>query len=466
MKKGKKKKKGGGAFKVTVKSEDPAAEKAEMQMKKKILEDKYIIQKTKTNDEVRRLEEARTRFIEIGQFKENEKEKYKSIESDFVHQSVLIDKNFKEKLEELRKLKEKKDSKKKELNDELERMKVEHEKRIEQKNAMFTDIKKQMEDLSSDFSKQLSEIQKDLKEQTEKVSQKWEKNPSEHIKTFAKEVEKYDINQGDNKKKENRLTYKQITKYLNVENSGEDKKNENNNEMNNNGSYDEDDFIKNEIFDEMINKMETSLDNFGLLPYLEFKVKTNDKNVRKRLINDVFNEDIFADGGNYEKYLEKNFEQGIYFYAIDINFWKFLIDPKADAPDYLDNSKIAEEINIMKMEDIYKKIESERISRQLEEERKKREEKEKKIKKNKNKENQIQNQVNNEQSKTNEENKIKEIKTKSAKLKQGMKFQKDFIIVNDDLFRILENNYKIDFIIKIKKIQEIIDFNKNQKQKN
>ena len=267
-------------------------------------------------------------------------------------------------------------------------------------------------------------------------------------------------------KNENRLTYKQIAKYLNVENSGEDKKNENNNEINNNGSYDEDDFIKNDIFDGMINKMETSLDNFGLLPYLEFKVKTNDKNVRKRLINDVLNEDILADGGNYEKYLEKNFEQGIYFYAIDINLWNSLIDPKADAPDYLDNSKIAEEINIMKMEDIYKKIESERISIQLEEERKKREEKEKKIKKNKNKENQIQNQVNNEQTKTNEENKIKEIKTKSAKLKQGMKFQKDFIIVSDDLFRILKNNYKINFIIKIRKIQEIIDFNKNQKQKN
>ena len=47
-----------------------------------------------------------------------------------------------------------------------------------------------------------------------------------------------------------------------------------------------------------------------------------------------------------------------------------------------------------------------------------------------------------------------------------MKFQKDFIIVSDDLFRILKNNYKINFIIKIRKIQEIIDFNKNQKQKN
>ena len=201
MKKGKKKK-GAGAFKLTIKAEDPTAEKAELQMKKKILEDKYIIQKTKTNDAVRRLEEARTRYTEISQFKENEKEKYKAIESDFVHQSVLVDKNFKEKLEELRKQKEDRDRRKKELNDELERMKTEHEKRIEEKNAMFSDIKKQMEDLSTDFSKQLSEIQKELKEQTEKVSQKWEKNPSEHIKTFAKEVEKYDINQGEDRKKE------------------------------------------------------------------------------------------------------------------------------------------------------------------------------------------------------------------------------------------------------------------------
>jgi hypothetical protein len=201
MKKGKKKK-GAGGFKLTVKAEDPAAEKAELQMKKKILEDKYIIQKTKTNDAVRRLEEARTRYIEIGQFKMNEEEKFKAIESDFIHQSVLVDKNFKEKLEELEKKKKDRDRRKKELDDELDRMQAEHDKRIEEKNQMFTAIKKQMEDLSTDFSKKLSEIQKDLKEQTEKVSQKWEKNPSEHIKTFAKEVEKYDITQGEDRKKE------------------------------------------------------------------------------------------------------------------------------------------------------------------------------------------------------------------------------------------------------------------------
>ena len=158
MKKGKKKK-GAGGFKLTIKAEDPAAEKAELQMKKKILEDKYIIQKTKTNDAVRRLEEARTRYIEIGQFKDNEEEKFKAIESDFIHQSVLVDKNFKEKLEELERKKKDRDRRKKELDDELNRMKAEHEKRIEEKNAMFTAIKKQMEDLSTDFSKKLSEIQ-------------------------------------------------------------------------------------------------------------------------------------------------------------------------------------------------------------------------------------------------------------------------------------------------------------------
>ena len=110
-------------------------------------------------------------------------------------------------------------------------------------------------------------------------------------------------------------------------------------------------------------------------------MKINDKKLRKRLINDVLNgEDILADIGS-EKYLEKNLEQSIYFYAIDINFWHLLLEPKANAPDYLDNSKIAEEINVMKIEDIYKKIESERINRQSEEERKKRKKKKKKLKK-------------------------------------------------------------------------------------
>ena len=82
-------------------------------MKKNVLQDKYIIQKTKTEESVKRLEEARTRFIEVGQFKNNEFDKYKAIESDFDHKSDLMDKNFKEKLEELRIQKEERENKKK-----------------------------------------------------------------------------------------------------------------------------------------------------------------------------------------------------------------------------------------------------------------------------------------------------------------------------------------------------------------
>ena len=196
------KKKGATSFKLTVKAEDPDSQKAEMQMKKKILEDKYIIQKEKSNDAVKRLEEARTRYLEVEKFKDNEKNKYSAIESDFIHQNALITKNFNEKKEELRIEKEKRDNKIKELKDELARMKTEHEKKIAQKNEMFKQIKTSMENLSSEFSKQLSDIQKELKEQTEKVSQKWEKNPSEHIQTFAEEVKNYDITKGESKLKE------------------------------------------------------------------------------------------------------------------------------------------------------------------------------------------------------------------------------------------------------------------------
>jgi hypothetical protein len=173
----------------------------ELQMKKKILQDKYIVQKGKSDDAVKRLEEARTRFVEVTQFKQNEFDKYKAIESDFVHQTVLMDKNFREKLEELKKEKDERENKKKELNDILNQMKIEHDKRIEEKNEMFKEIKAQMEQLSNDFSKELTDIQKELKDQTEKVSQKWEKNPSEHIKSFEKEVAKYDVTKNDDKEK-------------------------------------------------------------------------------------------------------------------------------------------------------------------------------------------------------------------------------------------------------------------------
>jgi chromosome segregation ATPase len=144
------------------------------------------------------MEEARTRFLEVNQFKQNELTKYRSIESDFSHQNQLMAKISSEKIKDLdTKIAERK-NKIDNLNGTLEQMKQEHEKRLEEKNEMFKEIKVQMETLSNEFSKQLSDIQRELKEQTEKVSQKWEHNPSDHIKSFEKEVQKYDITKASN----------------------------------------------------------------------------------------------------------------------------------------------------------------------------------------------------------------------------------------------------------------------------
>ena len=81
--------------------------------------------------------------------------------------------------------------------------------------------------------------------------------------------------------------------------------------------------------------------NFLLL----FKVKAKDKRIKRRLVKDILkNENI----DNYEKYLENKFDEYDFYYAIDINFWNILMNENEEAPDYINNSKIAEEINIIK----------------------------------------------------------------------------------------------------------------------
>ena len=147
---------------------------------------------------------------------------------------------------------------------------------------------------------------------------------------------------------EDKLTYNQIEKYLNIDYSEE---NHQNNSGENDKLFGEDDFLKeNSVFDKMIKKINTQLDNFGLLPYLLFKAKANDKKVKRKLIQTILKNDGID---NYEKYLENNFDQYKDFYAIDINFWNLLMNEKEDAPDFINNSNIAEDIILIKEEDKY-----------------------------------------------------------------------------------------------------------------
>ena len=98
----------------------------------------------------------------------------------------------------------------------------------------------------------------------------------------------------------------------------------------------------------MINKLNPYLENFGMVPYMYLKVKANDKTIKKRLIYDFLKTENID---NHEKYLENKFADYDYFYAIDINFWNYLMDENGEAPDYINNSRIAEEIIIVKEEE-------------------------------------------------------------------------------------------------------------------
>ena len=250
-------------------------------------------------------------------------------------------------------------------------------------------------------------------------------------------------------KKQTKFTYRQIVKYLKIKEDDEDEEefDMERNKINFEEEFDEKNFLKNRKFNEMINELKLSLENFSLIPYSVFNVKPKDKIVIQKLINNYFIKEYYE---NYEDYLVTNFERYSTFYAIDINFWNNLNDPKAKGPDYIDNSRIAEEINIITEEQRYRNIEIERIKKLNEEESKK------------NKDKNGNENINN---KKNEKQKMEIIEEKMAKLKPGLKFKKDFIIVFGKLLEILRLKYKMNYIIKIKKIQEIITLNEKPKGK-
>ena len=303
--------------------------------------------------------------------------------------------------------------------------------------------------------------------------------------------------------KKEKIDYNLIDKYLNIEYD----ENKNNEKNENNELYGEDEFMSNIVFNDMVTKLNPFLENFGLIPYLYFKVKANDKKIKRRIIKDIIKNEKIDD---FEKYLESKIAEYDFFYAIDINFWNILMNENEEAPDFINNSKIAEEINIVKEEDRLQeeisqielskvkkdkdKKEQNKIKEQEKEKNKEKKEKnkedDKNIKKEENekqkdekdknvKQNEVEdknNQKNNEENKDkdkgntkekeneNQNNQTAEIKTQQGKLKKGLKYKKDFIILCGQLYQVLKNNYKLDYIIRLTKIQTVIDLNKKEQK--
>ena len=275
---------------------------------------------------------------------------------------------------------------------------------------------------------------------------------------------------------EKELTYSQIDKYLNI--NYEEKKDKEN--PDGEIKYNETQFLNDEKIAKLISNLNPFLEDFGLLPYSIFKVKTDDKKIKRRLINDILkNEDI----NNFEKYIEKNFEDYEYFYAIDIKFWNTLINENEEAPDFIDNSNIAEEVKIVKEEDKIeeeimnienqkkekiKKENSKTKKENGEEESNKKEEKNKIEENNKNNNNKGNESNDKEAKKENSQN--QEPILKLGKLKKGLKYKKDFILVCGKLYQIFKTHYKMNYIIRLIKLENVIDLepktNKKEKKNN
>ena len=236
---------------------------------------------------------------------------------------------------------------------------------------------------------------------------------------------------------EENLNYAQINKYLNIDYE------KNNIIVNNNSDYyDEEQFLNNDKFKEMINNLNPYLESFGLIPYKYLKVKVNDKEKIKIIINNFLKNES---DGKLEEYLEKNFNECSSFYAIDVNFWNNIVT---------EEEKIKKEIKL-----IEEQSKNEKEGQKKKDKKKNKKEKDKKKnKKEKDKKNN-KNAYNIKGKKINDNN--ENIEAKPAKLKKGLKYKNDFIIVCGQLYEILSTNYKQDYIIKFTKLQTKIYLNKD-----
>ena len=266
---------------------------------------------------------------------------------------------------------------------------------------------------------------------------------------------------------ENGLTLEQIEKYLNCDDNSE-----NNNTIITQDTYGEEEFLKeNNTIDEMIKSIKPHLENFGLLPYLLFKAKADNKKVKRKLIQKILKNDGID---NCEQYLKNNFDSSDDFYAVSTKFWNLLMDENEEAPEFINNSDIAEYSDLIKEEDILQEkivqMQRENAIKQEKEKPKKPDNNKKKKQDNKQKvENQDKekekgNEIKEGENKNNEENKDKQkdnanetqFVTKLANLKRGKKYGIDFFILCGELYKLIKNNYRFDYIIKFRKFQTTI----------
>ena len=152
------------------------------------------------------------------------------------------------------------------------------------------------------------------------------------------------------------------------------------------------------------------MDNLGLLPYIKYNVKPIGQELKKKIINFILK------NRTAEEYLIENFDKNNSFYPINMDFWRSIVEP-GEIPDvFVNNSKIAEEDKIYYIEKNEKKEDNKEQSKNIPSQ--------------------------------------KEIKI--GKLQEDLEYGKHYVIICDDLFQKIKDNFEFDYLIKLDKVTKYL----------
>ena len=230
------------------------------------------------------------------------------------------------------------------------------------------------------------------------------------------------------------------------------------------GNIDKDSFEKldDPIINSQIDTYVCYMENLGLLPYIRYHINVQGQDLKKRIINFILNQKTI------EEYLIENFDKNDKFYPISKEFWNSIIDSDVLPELKINNSLIAEKDPIYYIE-IPEEDKNENNKKSTDNDNK--DSNTKKEEKKKTEENNNSQQTNKDDKKENKENKDnKEIKPNKkesikAKLKKGVKYGVDYVIICGEIYQRISEYFEIDYLVELEKTTIYLEPKEEEKSK-
>ena len=186
------------------------------------------------------------------------------------------------------------------------------------------------------------------------------------------------------------------------------------------------------------------MENLGLLPYIRYNIEVQGQDLKKRIINFILKQRTI------EEYLIENFDKNDKFYPISKEFWNSIIEPDVMPELKINNSLIAEKDPIY-----YISVEDKNKSNKNIPNNNDNDNKDSTSKK---EENEKSNETDNKSQQSNKDNKNENIEIKQkkkesikAKLKAGVKYNVDYVIICGEIYQRIKDYFEIDYLVELEK---------------